>query len=257
MTASAIRDVHAVLSGALQQAVVWGWRSDNPARLATRPAVGKAEVTPPQARQAAKLIETATSEDPELGLFLLLAIILESRRAVQPALERGGLRARRGADRQWRHLCARPAADRPGPDQELHQAAGSPSAPRHWSCYAATASSRRRPPSLPACRSPLTPTCSATSRTAPSPSDPMASPTGSPSSPTVSACTVACTTCGTSWSPNWSRPGWMCGRSPAALGTSTAAVRRWARTRTPARGRLPGGRADGGVVATPEARAGR
>jgi integrase len=80
MTASAIRDVHAVLSGALQQAVVWGWRSDNPARLATPPAVGKAEVTPPQARQAAKLIETATSEDPELGLFLLLAIILGSRR---------------------------------------------------------------------------------------------------------------------------------------------------------------------------------
>jgi integrase len=37
MTASAIRDVHAVLSGALQQAVVWGWRTDNPARLATRP----------------------------------------------------------------------------------------------------------------------------------------------------------------------------------------------------------------------------
>ena len=31
MTASAIRDVHAVLSGALQQAVVWGWRTDNPA----------------------------------------------------------------------------------------------------------------------------------------------------------------------------------------------------------------------------------
>jgi integrase len=80
MTASAIRDVHAVLSGALQQAVVWGWRSDNPARLATPPAVGKAEVTPPQAHQAAKLIETATSEDPELGLFLVLAVILGSRR---------------------------------------------------------------------------------------------------------------------------------------------------------------------------------
>lgn len=31
MTATAIRDVHAVLSGALQQAVVWGWRTDNPA----------------------------------------------------------------------------------------------------------------------------------------------------------------------------------------------------------------------------------
>ena len=80
MTASAIRDVHAVLSGALQQAVVWGWRTDNPARSATPPAQAKAEVAPPEARQAVKLIETAATEDPELGLFLMLAVILGSRR---------------------------------------------------------------------------------------------------------------------------------------------------------------------------------
>ena len=80
MTASAIRDVHAVLSGALQQAVVWGWRTDNPARSATPPAQAKAEVAPPEARRAAKLIETATTEDPELDLFLVLAVILGSRR---------------------------------------------------------------------------------------------------------------------------------------------------------------------------------
>jgi hypothetical protein len=36
MTASAIRDVDAVLSGALQQAVVWGWRTDNPPGWRTR-----------------------------------------------------------------------------------------------------------------------------------------------------------------------------------------------------------------------------
>jgi integrase len=80
MTASAIRDVHAVLSGALQQAVVWGWRSDNPARSATPPAQAKAEVAPPEARQAIRLIETATKEDPELGLFLMLAVMLGTRR---------------------------------------------------------------------------------------------------------------------------------------------------------------------------------
>jgi integrase len=80
MTASAIRDVHAVLSGALQQAVVWGWRTDNPARSATPPAQAKAEVAPPEARQAVRLIETATTEDPELGLFLMLAVMLGSRR---------------------------------------------------------------------------------------------------------------------------------------------------------------------------------
>jgi integrase len=80
MTASAIRDVHAVLSGALQQAVVWGWRSDNPARSATPPAQAKAEVVPPEARQAIRLIETATKEDSELGLFLMLAVMLGTRR---------------------------------------------------------------------------------------------------------------------------------------------------------------------------------
>ena len=37
-------------------------------------------MAPPEARQAVKLIETATTEDPELGLFLVLAVILGSRR---------------------------------------------------------------------------------------------------------------------------------------------------------------------------------
>jgi integrase len=37
-------------------------------------------VAPPEARQAVKLIETAATEDPELGLFLMLAVMLGSRR---------------------------------------------------------------------------------------------------------------------------------------------------------------------------------
>jgi integrase len=37
-------------------------------------------VAPPEARQAVRLIETATIEDPELGLFLMLAVMLGSRR---------------------------------------------------------------------------------------------------------------------------------------------------------------------------------
>jgi integrase len=80
MTASAIRDVHAVLSGALQQAVVWaGEPTTRPGRRPP-PAQAKAEVAPPEARQAVKLIEIATTEDPELGLFLMLAVMLGSRR---------------------------------------------------------------------------------------------------------------------------------------------------------------------------------
>jgi integrase len=80
MTPSAIRDVHAVISGSLKRAMVWGWVSENVARNATPPSVEKAAVTPPAPEQADRLIETATLEDPELGLFLVLAVVLGTRR---------------------------------------------------------------------------------------------------------------------------------------------------------------------------------
>ena len=37
LRASTVHRVHAVLSGALKQAVVWGWIGHNPAKLATEP----------------------------------------------------------------------------------------------------------------------------------------------------------------------------------------------------------------------------
>lgn len=39
LAASTVRQIHDVLTGALDQAVRWGWRVDNPARLATLPSV--------------------------------------------------------------------------------------------------------------------------------------------------------------------------------------------------------------------------
>jgi integrase len=80
MTASAIRDVHAVLSGAFKQAMVWGWISHNPVRLTTPPAVEQPDTRPPEVGQAERLIQTAMAEDPELGLFLVLAVVLGARR---------------------------------------------------------------------------------------------------------------------------------------------------------------------------------
>jgi hypothetical protein len=49
VSASAVRVVHSVLSGAFKQAVIWGWAGHNPAKLATPPAAGRAEVAPPDA----------------------------------------------------------------------------------------------------------------------------------------------------------------------------------------------------------------
>ena len=50
LAASSVRQIHAVLSGALNQAVVWGWISHNPARLASPPSREKADVQPPRSR---------------------------------------------------------------------------------------------------------------------------------------------------------------------------------------------------------------
>jgi len=80
MTPSAIRDIHAVLSGAFKQAMVWGWIRHNPVPLTTPPAVEQPDTRPPEPGQAERLIETAMAEDPELGLFLVLAVILGARR---------------------------------------------------------------------------------------------------------------------------------------------------------------------------------
>jgi hypothetical protein len=83
LKASTVHEVHAVLSGALKQAVVWGWIGHNPAKLATAPSVQKADVQPPQAEDAARLLSAAMAEDPELGLFLRLAVMLGARRVAQ------------------------------------------------------------------------------------------------------------------------------------------------------------------------------
>jgi integrase len=80
LSASAVREVHTVLSGAFRQAVVWGWAGHNPAKLATPPGAGKAGVSPPVGGEVARLLKTAMAEDPELGLFLRLAVVLGARR---------------------------------------------------------------------------------------------------------------------------------------------------------------------------------
>jgi integrase len=80
LKASTVHEVHAVLSGALKQAVAWGWIGHNPAKQATAPSVQKADVQPPQAEDAARLLSAANAESPELGLFLRLAVVLGARR---------------------------------------------------------------------------------------------------------------------------------------------------------------------------------
>jgi len=80
LSASAVREVHTVLSGAFKQAVAWGWAGHNPAKLATAPAAGKRGVSPPDPEGVARLLTAAQEQDAELGLFLRLAVVLGARR---------------------------------------------------------------------------------------------------------------------------------------------------------------------------------
>jgi integrase len=88
LSASAVREVHSVLSGAFKQALVWGWIAHNPVKQATPPTTGSAGVTPPpDAQGVARLLNVAMEEDPELGLFLRLAVVLGARRGELCALK--------------------------------------------------------------------------------------------------------------------------------------------------------------------------
>lgn len=91
LSPSSVREVHAILSGALQQAVRWRWIGHNPARLATPPSVKKAKVGPPSVEQVANLLEAALAAEPRFGLFLRMAVILGARRGELCAL-------------RWRHV---------------------------------------------------------------------------------------------------------------------------------------------------------
>jgi integrase len=66
--------------------VVWGWINHNPARLASPPSREQADTQPPAVEDAARLLRTAAAEDPELGLFLRLAVVLGARRGELCAL---------------------------------------------------------------------------------------------------------------------------------------------------------------------------
>lgn len=83
LAASTVRQIHNVLTGSLAQAVRWGWRSDNPARLATLPSVRQREIRAPAPADVMAAIEQA---DQELALFVRLSAVIGGRRGEVGAL---------------------------------------------------------------------------------------------------------------------------------------------------------------------------
>ena len=72
LSASRLRDVHAVISGALALAVRYGWIPYNPATLIRPPAPQSTRRPMPTKAQARQALQAAAEKDPELYLFLRL-----------------------------------------------------------------------------------------------------------------------------------------------------------------------------------------
>jgi integrase len=77
---SSIRQVHAIVSGALRQAVKWRWIAVNPARDASLPPARRSRIEPPSPAKVRALMTAAEEHSPEMGMFIRLAALLGARR---------------------------------------------------------------------------------------------------------------------------------------------------------------------------------
>jgi integrase len=77
---STVRQVHWILSGALDRAVVWKWVAVNPAQQADKPPLPHADPKPPSSEEAAQLVEQAWSSSPDWGAFVWVNMTTGMRR---------------------------------------------------------------------------------------------------------------------------------------------------------------------------------
>lgn len=86
LAASTIRQVDAVLSGALGAAVRWGWIGVNPAAAAKRPRALPPRPNPPTSEEAARIAAAAWEQDADWGMFVWLTLVTGARRGELVAL---------------------------------------------------------------------------------------------------------------------------------------------------------------------------
>ena len=77
---STVRQVHWILSGALDRAVVWKWMAINPAEHADKPALPHPDPLPPSADEAARLVEEACRISSDWGAFVWTKMTTGARR---------------------------------------------------------------------------------------------------------------------------------------------------------------------------------
>jgi integrase len=80
------RQIHAIITGALDMAVRWEWISSNPAETAKKPKQKPPQPKPPTAGEAARIAERAWEEDFAWGMLVWLVMVTGSRRGEVLAL---------------------------------------------------------------------------------------------------------------------------------------------------------------------------
>ncbi|MHB1845325.1 MAG: tyrosine-type recombinase/integrase [Deltaproteobacteria bacterium] len=86
LSTATVRQLHAILSAALHQAVKWGWLDVNPADRASPPAVRTPELVVPAMTDVDRLYRSARDVDPVLGTAVALAALTGARRGELCAL---------------------------------------------------------------------------------------------------------------------------------------------------------------------------
>lgn len=81
MSLAAIRRVHVVLHAALAQAVKWGWIPTNPADGSSPPRVIQPDLVPPSPAGVPRPLADVATYDPELYVYLRLAVSTGARRS--------------------------------------------------------------------------------------------------------------------------------------------------------------------------------
>ncbi|MDX3003254.1 GntR family transcriptional regulator [Kribbella solani] len=94
---STIRQIHWILSGALDRAVVWGWIAVNPAEHASKPGLPTPDPRPPSVEEVARILTAAWEDDEDWGAFLSTKTTTGNRRGEMCALRWSDRERREGA----------------------------------------------------------------------------------------------------------------------------------------------------------------
>ena len=110
LSASSIRHMHFILSGAYKKAVRWRWVSMSPMSQASPPAAPTPNPQPPSPEQAARILNEAW-RDPEWGTLLWLAMTTGARRGELCAVRWSSINLEPGRETLWlRHAITRTEA---------------------------------------------------------------------------------------------------------------------------------------------------